>query len=223
LAVKISPAEPMIAGFATSVLLDDDLNSKPDQRANVVRDETVGTDNVDHAPACRKCHADLGDAWIARTCRGVDPFAKRHLLGKGNKAQRVIRAIHGLIGARGRRRGLGSSRIEQLQSRGGPLDRRLADLIGMSEGCRFASHSAKAEARGAVVVGGLQTAVVEAEGLTRAILKEELTVVARGQMLGREPLRAVRIEASVEEAAGVGGHAASRSAGPPSRTKRRSQ
>ena len=122
----------------------------------------------------------------------------------------------------GCRRALGG--VEQLERRGRSLDRRLADLIGVGEGGRLAGDAAQAEARGAVIIGGLQSPIVEAEGLARAILKVELAIVVARQMLRREPPRRIRIEAAVEEMAGVGGnHAALLSAGPPSRTKRRSQ
>ena len=59
-------------------------------------------------------------------------------------------------------------RIEQLQCRRGALDRRRADLIGVGESGGLARDAAQAEARGGVVIGGLEPAVVEAERLARA-------------------------------------------------------
>ena len=114
-------------------------------------------------------------------------------------------------------------RVEQLESRRGTRDRGFADLIGMGEGGCLAGHSAQAEARRAVIVGGLQATVVEAERLARAVLQIELAIIVSRQMLGGEPPRAIGIEAAVEEPARVDGHAARLSAGPPMSTKRRSQ
>ncbi len=111
-----------------------------------------------------------------------------------------------------------------MQGRGGTLDRGLADLIGVGEGGGFAAHPAQAEARGAVIVGGLQPAVVEAERLARTVLEVKLAIVMGGEVPGGEPAGAVGIEAPVKEAARVrAGHAAWGSAGPPMSTKRRSQ
>ena len=142
----------------------------------------------------------------------------------GTRLKRIVGAVHRLVGARRRRHGFALAEIEQLQGRRGALDRRLADLVGVGEGGGLAGHAAQAEARGGVIIGGLQPAVVEAERLARAILKVQLAVVAAGEMLRGEPPRAIGIEAAVEKAPGIGrGHAAWLSAGPPMRTKRRSQ
>jgi hypothetical protein len=116
-----------------------------------------------------------------------------------------------------------ASRVEQLEGRGGALDRGTADLVGMGEGRGFAGHAAQAESGTGVIIGGLQPPVVEAERLAGAVLKIELAVIASGQVPGGERPRLIRIERSIKEAARVGGHAALRSAGPPSSTKRRSQ
>ena len=51
LVVEIAAAEAVIAGLAPAVLLGDDLDVEPDQRADVVGDEAVGADDLDHAPA----------------------------------------------------------------------------------------------------------------------------------------------------------------------------
>jgi TldD protein len=56
----------------------------------------------------------------------------------------------------------------------------LADLIGVREGGSLAGHAAQPEARTAVIIGGLEPPVVEAERLACAILKEEFAVVVTG-------------------------------------------
>ena len=85
----------------------------------------------------------------------------------------------------------------------------------------------QAEALPDMIVGGLQAAVVESEGFAAAILEIQFAIVVAGKMAGGEAARLVGIErCRVEEAAGVlGPHqaAAPSSAGPPARTKRRSQ
>ena len=68
-----------------------------------------------------------------------------------------------------------------------------------------------------------QPAIVETEGFGDSVLQVELAVVVAGEVLVRETSRRIGIEVPVKEAARVEtGHAAW-SAGPPSRTKRRSQ
>ena len=104
LAVEIAAAEPVIAGLAPAVLLGHDLDAEAHQRADVGGDEAVGADDVDHAPARRQADADLSDARIAGARRGVDPLAQRDLLGEGDEAQRIVGAVHRLVGAPRRRR-----------------------------------------------------------------------------------------------------------------------
>ena len=87
LVIEIAAAEAVIAGFAAAVLLGDDLDAEPDQRADVGRDEAVAADDVDHAPAGRQADADLGDARIAGARGGVDPLAQRDLVGERHQAR----------------------------------------------------------------------------------------------------------------------------------------
>jgi hypothetical protein len=48
-----------------------------------------------------------------------------------------------------------------------------------------------------VIVGSLQSAIVEAKGLARAVLKIKLAVVMIGKMLGHETTGTVRVETAV--------------------------
>ena len=180
-AVEIAAAEPVIAGLAPAVLLGDDLHAEPDQRADVGGDEAVAADDVDHAPAA----ASATLTWATRGSRARAAASirwhKRDLVGERDEAQRIVGAVHRLVGARRRRRRRALRRIEQLERRGGALDRGLADLVGVGESGGLAGHAAQAEARGGVIIGGLQPAVVEAERLARAILKIELAVVVARQ------------------------------------------
>ena len=50
--------------------------------------------------------ADLGDARIAGAGRGVDLLAQRDLVGERDEAERIVGAVHRLVGARRRRRRL---------------------------------------------------------------------------------------------------------------------
>ena len=114
--------------------------------------------------------------------------------------------------------------IEQSQGRGGAVDGGGADFIGMGESGGLAGDAAQAEARRAIIVGMLQPAVVEPESLADPVLQIELAIVMAGEMAAGEPLRVVGIEAAIKEGARIA-HAPLTlvSAGPPSRTKRRSQ
>ena len=116
-----------------------------------------------------KRHADLRDAGIAGARGGVDLLAQGDLVGERDQRQRVVGAVHRLVGARRRTRRAGRcAGSSSLQGRGGALDRGGADLVGVGEGGGFAGHAAQAEPRGGVKIGGLQPAVVEAERLARA-------------------------------------------------------
>ena len=97
----------------------------------------------------------------------------------------------------------GSSKRERL---GGAADRPGADVAGMGEAGHLARHGAQAETGVGRIIGGLQSAVVEAEALGRAILQVELAVVGLGERFARERLRQVGVErvGAIEEAAGVG-------------------
>ena len=103
LAIKIAPAEPVIADLAAAVLLGHDLHAEANQRANVAGDEAVAADDVDHAPACGEADADLRDARIAGPRRGVDPLTQRDLFGERERGERVLGAVHRLVGALRRR------------------------------------------------------------------------------------------------------------------------
>ena len=63
--VEIAPAKPVIAGLAPVAVLRDELDVEPHQRPDVVRDEAVGADDVDHAPACGERDA----TWATRGSR----------------------------------------------------------------------------------------------------------------------------------------------------------
>ena len=222
--IEVAPAEPVVAGLAPAILFGDDLHPEPDQRPDVRSDEAVGADDVDHAPARRQRDADLGDARIAGAGGGVDPLAQGDLFGERDEAQRIVGAVHRLVGPLRRRGRSALGRIEQFEGGSGALDRRFADLIGVSESGGFAGDAAQAEARRRMIIGRLQASVVEAECLAGAILEVEFAIVAARQVLRGQLPRAVRIEAAIEKPPGIGrGHAAWLSAGPPSRTKRRSQ
>ena len=54
-----------------------------------------------------KRDADLRDARIAGARRGVDPLAQRDLVGEGHEAERIVGAVHRLVGPL-RRRGAAS-------------------------------------------------------------------------------------------------------------------
>ena len=94
----------------------------------------------------------------------------------------------------------------------------------MREGGGLAGYPAQTEARADVIIGGLQSTVIEAERFGHAILQVEFAIIMRGKMPGGERLCGVGIEvAAIEETARVAAHEAALSATPPSRTKRRSQ
>ena len=103
LVVEVAAAEPVIAGFAAVAVLGDDLHVEPHQRPDVGGDEAVGADDVDHAPAARKRDADLRDARVAGAGGGVDLLAQRDLVGERDRGQRIVRAVHRLVGPRRRR------------------------------------------------------------------------------------------------------------------------
>ncbi len=224
LAIEIASAEAMVAGLAPVARPGDDLHPEADQRADVRGDEAVGANDVDHAPAGRQRHADLGDARVAGAGRCVDRPAQLDLLAERYERQRIVGVIHRLVRPRRARRGGTPGRVEKLQRRGRAVDRCGTDFVRVGEGGRFAGNPAQAEARGAVIIGGLQPAVVEAERFADAVLEVELAVVAAAQMLRREVPGSFGIEAAIEEAARIGRrHADWPSAGPPSSTNRRSQ
>ena len=83
--------------------------------------------------------ADLFDARIARSRGGVDLLAQRDLPGERDRRQRVVGAVHRLVGARRRRGGRALGRIEQAQGRRGAVDRGDAQFIGVGEGGGFAA------------------------------------------------------------------------------------
>src|SRR5205085_3059078 len=70
--IMITAAEAVIAALPPAVLLGDDLDVEPDQRTDVVGDEAVGADDVDHAPRAGEHDRNLGDAGIAGAGGGVD-------------------------------------------------------------------------------------------------------------------------------------------------------
>ena len=225
--VEIAPAEPEAAGFAAVAILRHDRDVEADHRADVAGNEPAGADDVDHAPAARQRDADLVDPGIARAGGGVDLGAQPDLVGERNRRQRIVGAVHRLVGAWRGGGWLGLRRIEQAQGRGGAVDRGGADFIGVGEGGGLASHAAQPEARGVIVIGGLQPAIVEAERFAQAVLQIQLAIVVARQMPGRETLGLFGIQRAIEKGARVAHWAMSgvwaESAGPPSSRKRRSQ
>ena len=144
------------------------------------------------------------DARIAGPGRGVDLLAQRDLVGERDQAQRIVGAVHRLVGAlrrRSRRARGGSSSFSVAAARS-----IAASLISLAWAKAVVSPVTPRRPKpgAGVIVGGLQPTVVEPERLAGAVLKVELAIVVGRQMLGREPLRAVGIEAAVEEPARVG-------------------
>ena len=137
--VEIAAADPVEAGFAAVARLGDDRDVEPDQGADVAGDEAVGADDLDHAPASDQRDADLLDPRVARSRGGIDLLAQRDLAGERDRRQRVVRAVHRLVGARRRRGGRALGRIEQAQGRRGAVDRGDAQFIGVGEGGGFAA------------------------------------------------------------------------------------
>ena len=82
LVIEVAAAEAVIAGLAPAVLLGDDLDVEADQRADVVGDEAVGADDVDHAPAARRARprparrADRGRGRRRRSAGRARPSAR---------------------------------------------------------------------------------------------------------------------------------------------------
>ena len=175
--VEIAAAKPVRAGLAPSILFGNDLDSKSNQRPHVGGDEAAGANDVDHAPARGEGYADLGDARIAGASGGVDLLTQRDLVGERDQRQRILGAIHRLIGARRLRGRRAFRRVEQLESRGGTADRGFADFIGVGKCGGLARDPAQSKARTGVIVGGLQPPVVESERLAGAVLEIELAIV----------------------------------------------
>jgi hypothetical protein len=96
----------VIAALAPAILLDHDRHIEPDERAHIVSDEAVGSDDVDHAPRAGERHRHLDDSRIARTGGGVDLLAERHLLREGDEAERIGIGVERGVGS-ARRSGLG--------------------------------------------------------------------------------------------------------------------
>ncbi len=204
--VEIAAADAEEATLAPAILLDDDRDVEPHQRADVRGDEAVGPHNLDHAPRSRQPDRHLRDARILRTRERVDRLAQRNLLRERHEAERIGIAIEMPIRARRRRRLSGFGRIEQAHRLGGAADRGFRNLVGMSERGRLPRHAAQAEARLGVEVRRLEAAIVEAEALRRQILQVELAIVGPRQSLRRKPSCGVRVQQAIaiQEGAGVG-------------------
>ncbi len=214
----------MVSGLAPAVPFGDDLHAETHERPDIGRDKAVAAHDVDHAPACSEGDADLHDARVTGPRGRVDLLAEGDLFGEGHDAERIVGTVHGLVGALRRGGWRGPRGVEQLQRRCGAFDCRFTDFVRVRESGGLAGHPAQPEARRAVIIGGLQPAVVEAERLAGAVLEIELSVVVSGKMRRGETPGAVRVERTVKETPRIErGHAASLSAGPPMKTKRRSQ
>jgi hypothetical protein len=76
----------------------------------------------------------------------------------------------------------------------------------MGKAGHLARHGAEAETGVGGIICSLQSAIVEAEALGRAILQVELAVVGLGERFARERLCQIGVErvGAVQEAAGVG-------------------
>src|SRR4029077_18419990 len=98
--VEIAAAKTVETGLAPTLLLSDDLHAQAHQWPDVGSDEAVGADDVDHAPACGETDADLAHARVSGSRRGVDLLAERHLVREWDQVQRIVGAVHRLIGPR---------------------------------------------------------------------------------------------------------------------------
>ena len=165
---------------------------------------TSGRTSVATKPSARTISTTLHDPdSITLTCatRGSRARAaasiswhKRDLARERDRGERIVAAVHRAVGARRRRRGGALGGIEQFERLRGAVDRRGADFVGVGEGGHLARHAAQAEARIAVIIGGLQPAVVEPERFGQAILEVEFAIVMRGEVARGEALRLVGIE-----------------------------
>src|SRR3546814_14717011 len=98
-----------IARFAAAILLDHDRDVEADERADIGREEAVGADDLDHRPASGERDRHLRDARVAGAGGGVDPLTAVDLFRAGNQVERVRLILAMAVGARGRRRGAGTS------------------------------------------------------------------------------------------------------------------
>ncbi len=164
LVVEIAAAKAVIAGLAPAVLLGDDLDAEAHQRANVGGDEAVGADDVDHAPACRQADADLrrrADRGRGRRRRSSGRARPCRRTARGS-ADRRRRTSPGWC-VRGGGAGVpfaGSSSFSVSAAR--PI---AASLISLAWAKAVVSPETprRPKPERAVVIGGLQPAVVEAE------------------------------------------------------------
>ena len=85
--------------------------------------------DVDHAPTGGKRSADLDNARVASARRGVDFLTQLDLSGEWHQAQRIVVAIHRLVGSPWRRRRRCGAWIKELERCSRPFDRRLADFV----------------------------------------------------------------------------------------------
>src|SRR3546814_15198147 len=77
-----------------------------------------------------------------------------------------------------------------------------SEVAGRGKACQLARHGAQAKARVGRIIGRLQSPVVEAEALGRAILQVKLAVVGLGERFARERPREIGVErvGAIEEA-----------------------
>ena len=98
--VEIAAAKPVIAGFAAAVLLGDDLDAEANQRTN------VGARRSRRRGRCRSRSSSPTGVTLTCATRGSRARAaasicwhKRDLVGERDQAQRVVGAVHRLVGA----------------------------------------------------------------------------------------------------------------------------
>ena len=91
--VQIAPAKTISAGFAAVAVLRDDGDIEAHQRPHVGGDKAIGAHDFDDAPAARKAHAHLRDAWVTGAGGGVDFLAQSDLLREWHEFKRIAVCI----------------------------------------------------------------------------------------------------------------------------------
>jgi hypothetical protein len=199
--VRITPAEAGEAGFAASVLLHDDLDVHPHQRAHIAGQHAVAARDQHGVHAAAQAHHHLLHARIQRAHQRIHAPQQRDLGLVGERIDRIQRGIQlASVAARQRLPGMlatiARDRPRRLRGR---EQRRRIEVIRIREAGLLAGDRAHAHALLDRMRAVLDDAVLHAPALAPRMLEIQVAEVdARAQQVAN-----ARCSASVSRPAGA--------------------
>ena len=193
-----APASSVGADLALAVLLHDDGDVQPGQRADIAHREARGCRDEDDDVLAAQARDDLLDARVESAGRPVHLEEQRDLPVQGGRDGRLGQRVE-IVGAAGPHGDGGGRRglvRDGARLTGGLFQIGQGEIVGVGVACALAGLGADPGALAHMAGGLLDSPILECQLLADAVFEKEVGVVDAARQLGsQEPLHGGRGEA----------------------------